>query len=502
GRYHFHYSYYNSHLDVEGVVSVPLQAASGTCRSLETRIKAGQGGIAFGGVVSAPSGYETTHCRVYTTMGNTEVIESSGNLREDLSYRAAMDAELALPGTPGMNKGDQALDWSNLFTNEGGMIPPATIGAWSGAVGLYGGFTKMYVGGSTITGDAVCYSKFGRPTMVPLLITYSVTAYGDDPSPKSWTDSRTVWPKGGHHFLPSPCDGEIVEIVAAGGTIVLYTATSTWVMRSTPQGKLYAVKRKEGIGCVGHPAATAFEFEAHALGERAWTVTTATGFSEISSNTWSTTLEDIPVAQQTDAVMAAFPSKDQVWCAVTKSGATTPQRILVLDMSLGSRELTVFELADDAWETSEYITAMCELAYAGAEQTMLVATNHGRIFQYPSGADDDGNDFQATWRGVFGAERSAYTQRMEVAEIHAGDNCQGRVRWSVRPKRESGDTPPQASAYLGIDNAINTCNGVADKVDARFWEIEISSPPVGSGETATTWTVHDILLRIGRTDTQ
>jgi len=610
GFYHCHFSYYNNILDVEGVVSGPCKAAGGPA---ETRIADSEGGIAFASAVPAATGYEATHSRVYTTMGNTEVVQSGGIQREEFTYRAALDVELAIaagaPGTPGMNKGDQALDWSNTFHNKGGLPPAARIGCWSGAVAVYAGdsgskgslslnsgevllqaqaagiaanqysvvitvrtpadtsktpiittgtngvgglkvtievnngagtandttnqdvvdalaanatclaafdastaaggtyFTTaaaedFFTGGVETSQDWVYYSDFGRPTMVPRLITYNQTAVGDDST--SWTDSRTIVPRGGHHLLPSPCDGAVVECVAAGGTIVLYTANSTWVMRSTPNGRLYAVKRDGGNGCVGHPAAAQFGFEAHAMAVRAWTVTTAGGFEDISQNAWTTTLEDIPVAQQSDARMAAFVNKDQIWCAVTKSGETTPRRILVLDASSGGRELMVYELAADAWEASEYITGMVEYAAAGAETTMLVATNHGRIFQYPDAAGLAGDgptaskvDFPATWRGVFGTERSAFSQKVEIAEIHAGNNCSGRVRWTVKQVRANGETSPSDSGYLPTDNAIGTC-GLASKTDARYYEVELNSPAVGSAGTPTTWSVYDIILRLTR----
>jgi len=495
GFYHAHLAYYNSKLDVEGVVSYPYKASGG---AVETRIADSEGGFRFSGAVIAPTGYECTHCRVYSTMGNTEWIQSGGVEREIFSYRATIDVQLAIGATPGMSKADSALDWSNLFTNEGGYPPASKIGCWSGAVAVYCG-DPTYDGDPTASQDLVYYSKFGRPTMVPVLVTYAQRpqgAIGDD--------YKTIWPKGGHHVLPSPCDGAVLECVAAGGTIVLYTATSTWVMRSTPNGKLYAVKRQEGLGCAGHPAATAFGFEAHAMADRAWSVTTAGSFMNIAQNAWTTTLEDIPVAQQSVARMAAFSSADQVWCAVTKSGETTPRRILVLDMSSGSRELAIFELAGGAWESDEYITGMTEFSYAGATATMLVATNHGRIFQYPDQADLSGDgptgtkvDFPATWRGVFGTERSAFSQKLELAEIHAGDNCSARVRWIFRHVRANGETSPTDSGYLPADNAINTC-GLANKTDARYWEVELNSPPVGSGGTPTAWSVYDLILRLTR----
>jgi len=493
GFYHCHLSFYNANLDVESVVSYPYKALVGG--PVETRIADKGGGIVYSGAITTPTGYEATHSRTYTTMGNTEYIESGGETRETFSYRAAIDNELAfaagLDGTPGMSKADESLDWSNgLFTNEGGQPPPATLGAWSGAVAVYGGFTKMYVGGPTITGDMVVYSKFGRPTMVPLPITYAQA------NKDSVTDYRMVHPRGGHHMLPSPCDGAVVEIVAAGGTIVLYTAASTWVMRSAPDGKLYAVRRKDGIGCVGHPAAAAFGFEAHAMGYRAWTITTAQTFTDIAQNKFAAVLAEIPVAQQSDAVMASFESQGEVWCAVTQSDQTIPQRILVLDES---RELVIYEPATDMWMSGEYISAMCELAHGAAEPTMLLATNKGRILQYDATkSDDDGHDFAASWKGVFATERAAYGQRLEKVEIHTGDYCRERVGWEIAAVRATGETGTPHRGRVPADNAICTCN-IPEKQDARFWEVKIESAAVGDGDTATTWDINDIILQIGRT---
>ena len=149
------------------------------------------------------------------------------------------------------------------------------------------------------------------------------------------------------------------------------------------------------------------------------------------------------------------------------------------------------------WNSGEYITSMVEHRAANEEPHMLVGTSSGRIFKYPYGTDDNGNDFPAHWRGVFGTERAAYSQKLEKVEVHTGDKCKAKVRWSVRPKRESGDTPTRDEGYLALDNAVNTCN-IREKTDGRFWEIQIDSPPVASGETATTWTVNDIVLQVAR----
>jgi len=494
GHYHCHFSYYNSVLDVEGPVSGPCKAATGPA---ETWIADGAngGGLAFASAVPDADGYEATHSRVYTTMGNTELREVAGIEREEFSYKAAIDVQLAIAtgaaGTPGMNKGDQTLDWGKLFTNEGSEPPACKLGAWTGGV-------AVYAGDPTSGQELIYYSKFGRPTMVPQLVTYSATAHGSDPI--TWTDSRTVWPTGGHHVIESPCDGPAVELVAAGGTVVLYTETSTWVMRSQPDGKLYAVKRASGLGCVAHLAAAVIGFEAHAMAYRAWTITTATTFQNIALDRFVTTLEEIPVASQDKARMATFGSRDEVWCAVPKPGETLCRRILVFSRRDGG-QLTIYEPADDMWASdSEGITAMCEMVALGSEPKMLLGTSTGRILEYPSGSDDNGYDFPATWRAVFGTERSAYSQRLERMEIHAGDNCRDHVRWSVLPKRSSSDTPPQMSGYIQTDNGIDTPPAVSDKCDGRFWEIQIESEAVADSETATTWFINDLLMKLGRTD--
>jgi len=496
GFYHCHLAYYHSSLDVEGVVSAPYKGASGP---IETRIADNYGGIIFSGNITVPTGYEATHCRVYTTMGNTEYIESGAYARETFSYRATIDVEVPIPTTdpPGMSKADASLDWTDLFTNEGGLPPPARVACWTGGVAVYAGIEKLYIGGDTLTGDMAVYSKFGRPTMVPVPISYAQRPLGS-----ATDDYKAFFPRGGHHLLPNPCDGAVVEAVAAGGTAVLYTNTSTWVMRSTPDGKLYAVKRKEGFGCVGHPAAAAMGFEAHALAHRAWTITTASGFADVSGQRFVEVLEDIPVAYMSSARMAPYSYENEMWCAVVKADEAVARRILVLD----GEQLVIYEPAASMWASGEGITAICELAYTGATPTMLVATNKGRILQFPdpSGATGDGPsdgkvDYPANWTGLFATERSAFSQKLEKVEIHSGDECSSRVRWTITPLRSDGETGSSDSGYLPRDNYVNAC-GLQSKADARFWKIDLSSKPVESPTAITNWSVFDIILQVGRTD--
>ena len=610
GFYHCHYAWYDSLLDVEGVVSEPSFSADGSGGPTETRIEARSGGLSFAHP-DLPTGYECTGMSVYSTMGNTEMVEVNGVQRETFSWRAAMDVRWehdAHPvGGPGMTKADQSLDWTQLFTNEGGEPPPSTVGCWTGAVAVYGaGFagvkaTATYTstngttevitittaaagyfgnrirvrfveretpndsptpiittatdtaalnrGGILITvdfnpttsyetttdlivsainadataslwvlassdgdgiwvdelgaaflaggvdalGASLCYSKFGRPTMVPQLATYQASTDG------GYVDIRTITPRGGHHVIPSPIAGGAVAMCAAGGTAVVYGSSSTWVMRSTPDGHLYAVQRHGGLGCTGPLATAAFGFEVHAMANRAWTVTTAMGFQDISAFSWSTTLAEIPVTHQDEAVMAGYLWADQIWCAVASTAAGLARRILVLDKSAGS-DMMIFEPASGLWATGEAIAAMCEMAYRTAEPTMLIGTNKGRILYYPATtAGDVGKDYPANWRGVYGTERGQFGQRLERLEIQAGDNCRGRLKWTAYPKRASSDSPEGETGFVEADNAINTI-GLSNKPDARFWEIDLSSEAQADTETATAWEVEDMTLLLGRTD--
>ena len=127
GRYHAHFSYYCSQLDVEGVVSEPS-----TGGAVETRVSASQGGLTVSPKVSIPWGYYTDKLRVYCTMGDTELVQVGGHSRETFSYRAYMDAEVANNVTPGLNKADKVLDPYTLFNNRGGEPPASRLGAWCG----------------------------------------------------------------------------------------------------------------------------------------------------------------------------------------------------------------------------------------------------------------------------------------------------------------------------------------------------------------------------------
>jgi hypothetical protein len=188
---------------------------------------------------------------------------------------------------------------------------------------------------------------------------------------------------------------------------------------------------------------------------------------------------------------------------VVEDGETTPRRILVLQQWGNGSDLTIYELASEAWESGEYITAMCELAYGTAEPSMLVATSHGRILQYCYGNIVDGAgsgyDFPARWVGVMATEAGCVGQKLERPEIMAGEQCAGNVRWVLQAKRASGDDPTEESGFVEANNSVVQA-GVADKIDGRFYLLGIESDAQGVSTNAVTWTVDDIIIRTGRTE--
>ena len=488
GHYHVVYAWRNSGTEEEGQVSPPsVTAAGNTYLTVAMRTN---GGITVP-TATQPTAYEidTVHC--YCSLGNTEAAQRGTTDVELFSYKYYSDA---IGTTPvGLNKHDDVLDPETLFTNQGGEPNGALCGCFTGRYGIYGG---VHVSG-TLDPDMLEYSKPNYPTSIPRPVSYSAGKLQGT----GLYDVKTVNARPWNGQIVSDFAGGIVEIAFSGGTVAVYGPAAAWQMRVASDGQLVPIRVME-MGCVAHGAAVGVNGEVHALAYRAWRVMSTRSHRNIAQDRFTTTLQEIPAAYQSSARMAYYSWRNQVWAAVVKSGATVAQRILILDYSASAQgELTIFEPANLG--ATESITCLCELACPGADPTMLVGTNLGRILQYPGSSTqitDAGTDFAANWKGIFAAERAQYRQKLEGIDVHAGASCRDRVRWGFRCKRTGGDTPNQQTGYLYRDESICTMPCLADNVDGRLFEIEFSSAAEATAADAVTWEIDDMALIVGRTD--
>jgi len=480
GKYHVHYSYYNSDTKEEGQISPP-SLDEGLNDTTACDVSGSTGGITVT-AAALPAAYECDSWKVYSSYGNTETFHVGAASVECFSYRVYVDA-ISDSNPIGCNKADHVLDPQSLVRNEGGEPAGSTWGTWTGRYAVYGGLSSSMIE----------FSKPGFPCMIPRTVSYTA---GKN---HGGSDIKSLDPIPWEGQIHGALAGPDVAIESAAGVVAVYTATRIYQLRTTTDGQLTPVEWARGPGCVGSGAVASTGREIHALGYGAWTATTSRGWQDLSAERWATTLREIPGGYESAARMAYDSRRDQMWCAVVKSGETVAQRILVLDRRVAEiPQLCYYEPA--CLDSDEGITAMVELGYPGLDAGMLVATSAGQILRYTENQTTDaGTDFAAAWRGVFGTERSAYSQRVVRVEIQAGDDCAQRVQWTFQTKRASGDDPPERTGRVQQNNAIN---GIGDVglVDGRMFELEFSSPAMASSADAVTWKIDGLTMVVDRTD--
>lgn len=343
------------------------------------------------------------------------------------------------------------------------------------AISLTGGTA----GGTTSVASRIDFSLENWPTMVPAEEIYIIGG-----------DARALRPRPWIGSLNTGIPGNINTLAAGAGRRCAFTPTATYEFVGGPDGRLWPRLVYGSSGAIAEAAAIGCELGVFALGFRRLLWLGPDGISDLAEGRIDETLDEIPVAQRIDAVLGWYGHKKQLWCAVTKSGETVAQRIIVYDFN--EREFVIFEPACLA--SDESITAMCELAVPNAEPTMLVATDAGRILQYPSGTDDDGDDFAAQWRGYFGQERSHYDQRLDMLRIHCGDNCADNVAWKVRSMQMGTEEVDSQEGRLRRSNKRETVGGELQFPNGNLFQVEFSS----SAAVSARWTIHDLHVRVAK----
>ena len=502
GWYHVWTAYYNSRTQEMGIVAEPSRIAGPTASPVEARLSLSTGGITLTPPATAipTTVYDCDQYAVFCSLGNTELMEAVGITAETPSWHPYLEV-LTSEGSPALSKSDMYLmaEPSRMLLNDGGLPPNTAVGCWTGNVTLYSVVT------ASPADSKIVYSKRDFPMMVPATESYS---YSVTCASSTVTQYETVYPKPFVHEIGSPMPGLVTEMVSAAGGTYVYTATETWKVYG--DWRLALAKVSGGAGAVGKNCAVSTGDSAHALGFSTWSVNTPAGQYDIAANRFVGVLDDIPAAYLSASRMAYNADDDQVWCAVAKSGAAVVQRILVWDRRPGipgePGALTAFDPANLA--ADESITAMRRLAFAGAAPTMLVGTNKGRIYQYPSGAADTrastNYPYAASWRGIFAAESAGYAIRLLNPKVHVGANCNGMVTVTWRTRRTAGDDPTgeatwTAGTAIDRDNALWPLAGAGDKIDGRMFEVQFASAAEAAGSAGTRWTIYDLMMEAERT---
>lgn len=408
------------------------------------------------------AGSETVAVSGTTITVQVDIVGGAGNRSTAAQVETALDASTDASAL--ITVADKA---GNVGTGE---ITETTT------TSLTGGTT----GGTTSVASRIDFSLENWPTMVPAEEIYIIGG-----------DARALRPRPWIGSLNTGIPGNINTLAAGGGRRCAFTPTATYELVGGSDGRLWPHLVYGSSGAIAEAAAVGCELGVFALGFRRLLWLGPDGITDLAEDRIDETLDEIPVAQRTDAVLGWYGHKKQLWCAVTKSGATVAQRIIVYDFN--EREFVIFEPACLA--SDESITAMCELAVPNAEPTMLVGTDAGRILQYPSGTDDHGTDFAAQWRGYFGQERSHYDQRLDMLRIHCGDNCADNVAWKVRSMQMGTEEVGSQEGRLRRSNKRETVGGELQFPNGNLFQVEFSS----SAAVSARWTIHDLHMRIMRT---
>ena len=480
GRYHYFQAYRDSRTGQEGLTG----AASA---SVECRLD-GNSAISITDVTAVASlPYEANQYVGYCTMGGTEYIGKGSAGVEVWSYRAYPDKYVGTSWWTA-KKADSVLDKTRRMSTRWGLPPSADIVAYDGVQAVYAGASAGIVN----------FSIPRYPTAIPHSVAFSLD-----------NGANT------HYLEPEPWEswlqvaGRVTELNSVAGLVAMYFDNQTWALLH-PDGssRFYPRLVSSGHGCAAHGASVATVSGIHAMGFRCWTVLTSRGLLDLSYDRFVTTLETIPVANINKTRMAEYAFKGQVWASVVPAGVTHAQRILVWDSRGGGLDdesrraegaLTIFDVA--GMVAGEDITSMCEMAYAGAEPTMLVGTSEGRILQYPSLVGDENAagtrvHYAAEWRGYIGTEGLMYEQSLGPLRVHAGANCSANVTMSYRPRRTGDETVTAFTQLLDRSSAVVALGMFCENPNGNFFEIGFSS----LASVTTRWTVTDVTWQIKRTD--
>jgi hypothetical protein len=470
GTYKATYSYRNSVTEEESLVAV---------------LSAGQACNAVAGTILTLGNWDAiqalTERNTYDNVDQAVFYCTNGNgLNRTHAYKEL--TMTVVTDITQLSRTDAQHNPAHVYTNAGGEPPGSQIGCLTARnQAIYG---LVWVSAALVPGE-IRFSKVGFPCMIPTKIDVSVDSgvieyY--DPLPY---EGKTV----------SGFGGNLVAMSYGGGRAFAFTPSKTYAIE---EGNVYPVLIDNGRGCDGALAAIGTKDAVYAINGRSLNRVYG-GVQDMALNRFGATLETVPAAYRSLTVMGYYSYKRQLWAAVTKAGATVPQRILVLDLVQDA--LTMFDIAGLA--AGEYITCMTEYAYSGATPTMLIGTSAGRILQYPSATVGDVNvsgttvHYAAQWRGYYGQERIFADQRLEGLTVHAGASCAANVTVGLRCMKESGagETVTASTATLSKSSKQELSLMDFDRVDGSFFQVDINS----ANTVQSQWKINDLTVRLART---
>ncbi len=360
------------------------------------------------------------------------------------------------------------------------LISVANKAGNSGAGVVADAITVTLSGGTDVGGTAsaavIRYSIPNKPTMVPQRVMYRVSGDATEIDPDPWTGE-----------IVSGIDGKVHSFAAGAGVIAAFAPTACYLLDKGNDGRLWPRLLNDAVGAVAQAATVGTPRGIHALGYSSWLRIGGNGWEDLAASRIQATLEAIPVAQQADAVAGYYAYEDEVWMAVTKTGGTVAQQIIIYNQT--ENEFWIFQPAN---LSTAGITAMYELAMPNATPTMLVATDDGQILQYPSGTADGSTDFAAQWRGYFNQERAQHDWQLQRLAVHCGSNCATNLTVGLRSMKTGSQTVDQGEHVLNENNDVEYFS--FDHGIANFFQIEFKS----DNTVAAQWTVHDLHLSLDK----
>lgn len=465
---------------------------------VETRASANQGGLAgsaWASVVGADTDYEYDVVRTYCTAGHTEFfgVGSDENNQKCVSYRMYRDAEQdATEDSISLNKADHILRQSDIITNAGGHPPGSQFGYFNGTRAVYLNCYKFdyatVAPAGSITEGLIQYSLPGYPCMVPQVRTYSKDgdSYGLEPIP--WRGEAY-----------STMGGQFMGIGAVGQDFVVFTDTGTMWLRNRSDGRLVPMIGHQSLGSVSPRGTVTTAFGVHTIGATHWLLANGDGVQNIARYRFTPTLEAVDADHRDEAVMGAFHSRNEVWCAVSmetqgdKFDYDEVQRILIYSEDEGEL-MSVWEPA--CMTASHSITAMVELPVPDGTNKMLIATDGGPIYEWPSSSyTDAGTGYVCTWQGTYAQQDRHKDLSLQRALVHAGMLPVAGVDvsvWGVRSaaESESGWTPSVNTTTLTGDNRMHAVGGGGYHVTGNMFKVKFESSAAQTAE----WEVDDLVI--------
>ena len=141
--------------------------------------------------------------------------------------------------------------------------------------------------------------------------------------------------------------------------------------------------------------------------------------------------------------------------------------------------------------SDEGITAMCECAVPDAAPVMLLATDKGRILQYPgTTALDSGAAYAARWRGYFNQERVGSEHQLDGLTVHTGTSVSGNVRVGCRALQTAKEDVPQVAALMQKSTGVEHPSAWFDRTFGNLFQLEFFSPQ----SVVAQWKVEDLVL--------